>query len=505
MHKIITTICLYSIISISYAMPIGNLIEGVGPSKNRIYPVFCLQKADKSVGYQLAHGARVDGNQYSGNKYYVGGTLRFGGCKENNTYLGYLGIDTNSQGYRVSVYEAPDAPIALVNPTVDAAGNILGNIRYTPIPTNTTLLSEEPSKNPTWEFVGINLSGLEFGKVIDPATIPDLSEEHATSSNSDLTTTKTFIAAGMNTIRLPISWGYLQLEGAGKGDINLDYFNSYIKPTLESLTRAHVNVILDLHAYMRYSEFGKQYSGCGAEGPCPDGTLITDANALEDVWIKLYRLIKEDKQIDQSYLLLDLMNEPVDVPGDLVFTIQSQVIKALRQQGFQGYILVEGNAWTGLHAWASKTWTDTNGKTYSNATLFTRENFNKSGVTDLSHILINVHQYLDNDFSGTHDTCVNTLSTTGENGYNLDVFIEYLKTNQLKAIVTEFGSGLDSISCAPALDSFVKYLADHSAKNNTFGFVGWTIWSSGHGWGDYNLRVKPTSYHMDVLKHYLQP
>lgn len=503
MKRLISTACLSLLLSTSYAMPLSNQINGVGPTKNKVYPVFCIQKADKTVGYQLIHGARIDGNEYSGNKYYVGGTLRFGGCSESNTYLGYLGIDTNAQGYRVSVYEAPDAPIALTGASVDASGNIIGDIHYTPIPANTDLLESPPNKNPTWDFVGINLSGLEFGKVIDPTTAPDLSKEHVASKNSDLAATKAFMAAGMNTIRLPISWGFLQLEGPGVGELNQDYFNAYIKPLLETLTQAKVNVILDLHAYMRYSEFGKQYSGCGAEGPCPDGKLITDAKAVEDVWVKLYKLIKNDSKINQAYLLFDLMNEPVDVPGDAVFTIQTQVIQALRQQGFQGFILVEGNAWTGLHAWASKTWSDANGKTYSNATLFTRENFNKAGITDLSHILINVHQYLDADFSGTHDTCVNSLTTTGENGYNLDAFVEYLRVNQLKAIVTEFGSGLDSASCKPALNSFMKYLADHSAKNADSGFVGWTIWSSGHGWGDYNLRVTPMSYHMDVLKEYL--
>lgn len=50
----------------------------------------------------------------------------------------------------------------------------------------------------------------------------------------------------------------------------------------------------------------------------------------------------------------------------------------------------------------------------------------------------------------------------------------------------------------------MNYLKDNSAQNKEYGFVGWTIWSAGHGWGDYNLRVKPDSYQMDVVKEFIQ-
>ena len=310
----------------------------------------------------------------------------------------------------------------------------------------------------------------------------------------------------MNTIRVPISWGYLQLNGAGVGDLNQDYYASYIKPLLETLTSAQVYAIVDLHAYMRYSQFGKEYSGCGADGKCPDGALILDANAYQDVWTKLYTLMKNDPKINMNYILLDLVNEPVDVPNDAVFTIQAQVIKSLRQQGYQGYILVEGNSWSGLHSWTTYTWKSTDGKTvFSNAQLFSRENFSKAGITDLSKIIINAHQYLDSDYSGTHDQCLTDLTSTGVNGFNLNAFADYLQQNHLTAIVTEFGGGRDSASCQVALKNFLNYLQDNAAKDKDYGFVGWTIWSAGHGWGDYNLRVTPTSYQMQVMKNYLQP
>ena len=57
----------------------------------------------------------------------------------------------------------------------------------------------------------------------------------------------------------------------------------------------------------------------------------------------------------------------------------------------------------------------------------------------------------------------------------------------------------------PILNGFLNYLKDNAAKNKDYGFIGWTIWSSGHGWGDYNLRVTPTSYQMKTMQNYLQP
>jgi len=489
--------------TVASAANITNNIIGVGPKNGLINPYFCIQDNSGKVTYALAPGATVDANKYSGNPYYAGGAIRFGGCDEiKNSYLGYAGVS----GIKVQYTQPQGVHVTYTNPAIDSSGRMTGEIHYTEIKPNFNLLSSVPAQNPDWRFVGATLSGLEFGKMIDPVVVPNLSLEDAGGKLSDLADTQAFLQDGMNTMRVPLHWGFLQLDGPGKGEINRDYYNSYIKPLLESLTSAHVYTIVDLHAYMRYSTFGKQYAGCGIDGPCPDGTLITDANAYQDVWTKLYTLMKNDPKINLNYILLDLVNEAVAVPNDSVFTIQAQVIKSLRQQGFQGYILVEGNSWSGLHSWATGSWKSADGKTtYTNATLFTRDNFVKAGITDLSKIVINAHQYLDSDYSGTHDVCQTDLGTTGADGFNLNSFVDYLQQNKLTAIVTEFGTGRDSGTCSVALTRFLNYLKDNSANNKDYGFVGWTIWSTGHGWGDYNLRVKPDSYQMKVMQQYLQP
>ncbi|KTD18893.1 Endoglucanase precursor [Legionella jordanis] len=488
--------------NLAFAASISNDIEGVGPN-GLIRPYLCIQNQSGSVTLKLAPGQSGDANAASGSAYYAGATLRFGGCEPENSYLGYLGLSINNSGNNsIGNYSPPaGVHITYANRSIDSGGHVKGVITYTPIETNTQMAHAKPSKN--WPFVGFNLSGLEFGKVIDPFVIPNLSQQDSSSNNSDLKEIEELINAGMNTVRLPISWGYIQLDGPGKGSLNLAYYNNYIRPLLQTLTAAKVNTIVDLHAYMRYSKFGEQYSGCGPSGACPDGSLILDEKAYQSVWSQLATLMQNDSKIDKNYLLLDLMNEPVNVPDDKVFTIQASLIKTLRNQSFDGYILVEGNSWSGLHSWLTHQWTGQDGQIYSNASLFSRENFVRAGIEDLSRILINVHQYLDNDYSGIHDDCQQDLSSIGPNGFNLNAFADWLQENQVKAIVTEFGSGKNQASCSTALRQFLQYLQDNSAQGKNYGFVGWTIWSTGHGWGDYNLRVKSTSYQMSILKEFL--
>jgi len=486
----------------SISASLTNKIVGVGPN-NAIKPYICIQNQQGAVTLSLAPDQSGDANKASGNAYYAGGALRFGGCASANTYLGYVGFNINDAGNNaISSYAPPEGVhITYNHPAISSRGIVTGDINYTLIKPNYTVT---PAKtNTTWEFVGVNLSGLEFGKVIDPVVIPNLSIEDALLPSSDLTEIQTFIDKGLNTIRLPISWGFLQVNGAGIGGLNNDYYMNYIRPLLQTLTHAKVHTIVDLHAYMRYSIFGKEYSGCSPEGPCPDGHLILDEVAYQSVWGQLGDIIQQDDSIDKDYILFDLMNEPVGVPDDKVFTIQASIIRLLRNKNFSGNILVEGNNWSGLHSFTNAQWTGSDGEIYSNASLFTRNNFEKAGIKDLSHILINVHQYLDKDYSGTQALCQQDLTTTGASGFNLNAFVDYLEENQLKAIVTEFGTSQNAASCREPLVHFLQYLADNSAKDKDYGFVGWTLWSTGHGWGDYPLRVKTTSYQMDVLSEFL--
>ncbi len=506
MNKLLALI--FFLPSLSHGAQLTNNIQGVGLN-GAVKPFLCVQNGSGQVTLKLAPGESGDANQAAGNPYYVGATVRFGGCGYDNSYLGYLGFNLSSSGNNsISSYSPPEGVhVVYTNRSIDSSGKVSGNITYTPIDANFSMTPARAGNN--WLFAGVNLSGLEFSKMIDPVVIPNLSLADSNSTASDLKDTQTFIDGGMNAVRVPVSWGYLQLEGPGVGTLNRAYYDSYVKPLLQTLTHAKVYTIVDLHAYMRYSKFGEQYSGCSGYGPCPDGQLITDEKAYQSVWGQLFDQMKNDPLIDKNYLMLDLMNEPVGVPDDKVFTIQTSLIKLLRNKQFAGYILVEGNNWSGLHSWATDQWTGGDGQTYTNATLFSRDNFVNAGVTDLSKIVINVHQYLDSDYSGTHDDCQQDLTTTGANGFNLDAFTDYLMQNQLQAMVTEFGTGRNASSCREPLNQFMSYLKYNSSAirgktSKAYGFLGWTIWATGHGWGDYNLRVRPASYQTNVLNGFMK-
>lgn len=484
----------------AHATSITNAISGVGPNEIT-RPYLCLYNAEGAVTLALAPDQSGDANLASGSPDHAQARLRFEGCDAKHEDLGSLQLSIGPQITTPTVtnYASPKGiHIAYINAGVNPQGKVVGNIVYTPIQANFNLTPAKPTQ--LAQFTGINLSGLEFGQTILPSTLPNLSQEDADTPYSDLADMQSFLQTGMNTVRIPINWSFLQWNGPGRMILNHDYYTNYIKPLLETLTSAKVHTILDLHCNMHYSVYGQH----DLNNYCPAGTLILDETAYIYVWEQLWQQIQMDASINPDYLLFDLTNAPLHVPEDTVFTIQASLIKRLRQHGFSGYILVQGNAGSELRTWTTHQWVGKDGETYSNATLFTRNNFLQAGITDLSKILINVHQYFDVDYQGTHHKCLQDLGTTGPDGFNLEAFVHYLQDNQLRAIVTDFGVGKNALSCTAPLTHFMKYMQENLASDRPYGFVGWTIWSTGHAWDNYILRVKPDSYIMDVLRPFIQ-
>ena len=494
-----------------------NQLTGFGkigtPGYENTVPVICMQNADKSYSNNPLTGGETLNNleQYSGNQYWAGAAIRAGGCDQNNNpYLGFIGFNLNgSQPVVFQSYSASGAlHINFSNLNVDNSGNLTGTPSYTPIESDINDGSLKPtSVTRKLPYIGINLSGLEFSNVINTSTAPDLSQQDENQSQyTDLPNMQKFVQSGVNTVRVPVSWSFLALGGESDPTINLAYWSNFVQPLLETLTSAGIYTIFDLHSYMHYSWMGSQISGCiPSVSQCPDGTLDTNANDYVGIWTNIYSLIKADSNINQQYLMLDLMNEPAAASGEnltveQVYNAEVPVAKALQSQGFNGKILLEGNNWTGLHSWT--TLADSEGKT--NADVFTNTNLKASGI-NINNILINVHQYLDSDFSGTQNTCLpaSALSSTGTNGFNLQAFTNYLQTNGLQAIVTETGAAVNGASsCQATLQGFLDYLNTNAANGAGAGFVGVTLWGAGHGWGgasSYNLYVDPTTYQFATL------
>lgn len=468
---------------------ISNMLTGFGKVGTAGYestiPVLCFQNGQGQVtSPPLTYSNSYSGSQiatYSGNQYYAGATS-FKSYQNNSV----LHMNFN-------------------NLAVDANGNLTGTPTYSPIASNLNDTTLKPTAvTRKLPYLGVNLSGLEFSTVINTATVPDLSQADAESQAkySDLANIRQFVSAGLNTVRVPISWSFLALGGADDYTLNMAYWTNFVQPLIETLTGSGIYTILDLHTYMHYSWMGSQISGCNPSvSQCPDGKLDTNPNDYAGIWKNIYGQISSDSNINQQYLMLDIVNEPAAASGESltptqIYNAEIPVVNYLQAQHFPGKILIEGDGWSGLHSWTTTTYAD--GKT--NAQVFSKANLQASGV-DTSNLLINVHQYLDSDFSGTQNSCqdVTALSSTGVNGFNLQAFADYLKSNGLQAIVTEVGAATSAASsCQATLKGFIDYL-NTNAANESAGFVGMTLWGAGHGWGSYNLYVDPTTYQFTTM------
>lgn len=504
----------------AHAVAASSFTNGLKGLFNNVQdPVICIKndthvKVDgKVVPLAVLPGQSVSAAtlaEYSGNQYYAGAEIREGGCDEQqNAYFGYMGISLSGS---VS-YKAPGGShIALISPTVSDDGVIHGTLGYSKIGQPNSLPQNKDNRQ-NW-YTGFNLSGLEFSYSPNGAVFPNISDADKSTSDSDEAAVKTSFEAGANTVRVPVRWAYLQPYGVDSTYFDSRYFDNIVAPLLVGITSHDDYAIVDLHSYMHYSKIGSQVAGCYANSPCPDGTLVTDSAPYVRIWSELYEHMKATTGIKMDHIMIDIVNEPAtkgkeNLTAKDVFDMEVAVMQKLNSLGFTGKYLVEGPSWSGLHSWTAS----------GAAAQFTEENFKAKGINP-DQVIINVHQYLDNrDFSGTGTSCQPDLTTTGPTGYNLNAFVDYLRANQLKAIVTEFGVGSDQATCTKAMTGFLDYLKEYAYPDSIAnggtgndGFVGWTVWSVGHGWGAYNLRVKPGDkdqkipgdYKFNILKDYFK-
>lgn len=267
---------------------------------------------------------------------------------------------------------------------------------------------------------------------------------------------------------------------------------------------------------------------------CPDGRplvfLGADANTMfTDTWNKINTAIKNYMESNglkdwQNNVMYDLANEPRtpcvgyldqnaknfsevctestpynDNHNDSIASQQFAswevaAAKSLIANKFTGKILVEGGNWSRMSTWAANF--KNSGEPANNLA------FTSTALADISkQVIINVHQYIDHDLSGTNNDC---------NGWGdsmktaLDSFNNYLQANKLQAIITEFaipnskdgfdilgtlGTSCDTNANPNVEGSYLAWINANrfgSAQNADSGIVGYTAWLSGHGIGVAN-------------------
>lgn len=178
--------------------------------------------------------------------------------------------------------------------------------------------------------------------------------------------------------------------GLGKtfNETHFDYFKRAVDYV--TVTKG-AYAILDPHNYMRYNDPSSQpYSG-SVIGNTSDPTAATTAQ-FGEFWGEL-----AGRFADNEKVIFGLMNEPHDMATSLVLANNQAAIDAIRAAGASNLVIMPGNSWTGGHAWAQ-------GSDPSSALLHTF-------ADPLNNTAIDIHEYLDVDYSGSHSECVSDAAT----------------------------------------------------------------------------------------------
>ncbi len=320
--------------------------------------------------------------------------------------------------------------------------------------------AEPVGENNTGQLRGVNLAGADFGY----DTLPGEFGTHYTYPTAE--EVDYFVGTGMTVFRLPFLWERLQLSAYGEFNedeiARIDEFVSYA-------TESGASVVLDPHNSARY--YGAVI-----------GSDDLDVAVYTDLWSRLAERYQNNERV-----IFGIMNEPNDMETELWLKDANAAIAAIRDTGATNLVLVPGNAYTGAHSW-NDDWYGT-----PNAQVML-------GVVDPgNNMAYEVHQYLDQDSSGTSPECVS--ATVGSE--RLAGFTDWLNDNDARAFLGEFASG-DNSTCLDALDDMLSYIDD-----NTDVWLGWSYWAAGPWWGDDMYEIEsndglPADPQMGVLQAHLE-
>jgi endoglucanase len=235
---------------------------------------------------------------------------------------------------------------------------------------------------------------------------------------------------------------------------NETYFSEYADAINYITETKGAYALIDPHNYMRYNDPSSQPFSGSVIGNSSDPTAATTAQ-FGAFWAELAFRFKTNPKV-----VFGINNEPHDMPTDLLLKNNQAAINGIRLVGAQQLILAPGNGFTGGHAW---------NQTTGSGDAPSSDFLNKL-VDPLHNTAIDVHEYLDIDFSGGHDECTQPAPS------NLAGLTAWLKQNKLKAVISEFGGG-NNANCFQFIDDMLNYLAANDE------YIGWSIWAAGPIWG----------------------
>lgn len=281
---------------------------------------------------------------------------------------------------------------------------------------------------------GINLAGAEFGP------LPGIHGREYLYPGAD--TFAYYARQGFTLVRLPFKWERLQphLDGPFASDEL-----ALLKRAVSAGTDQDMLVVLDPHNYAKrriIDDAWTQEHAIGSER--------VPVRAFTSFWATLAGHFANDPRVQ-----FGLMNEPVGLAPERWRDIAQRAILAIRASGSRNTIYVPGTAYTGAHSWTQA----------GNAIMAT--------ISDPADaIVIEVHQYLDADSSGTHPEAVS--SSIGSE--RIAAFQDWARAQGKRAFLGEFGAAKDERSLRALTD-----LLDELAANSDV-WVGCAAWAGGPRW-----------------------
>ena len=294
---------------------------------------------------------------------------------------------------------------------------------------------------------GVNLAGAEFGH---GSKMPgEVNKDYFYPTAADLDYWK---SKGLILLRVPFKWERIQHEPFGeltKSEVKV------MKEMLKEAEKRDMKVILDLHNYGRCKVGDKAYILGEEQLP---------VEVLSDFWNKL---AGELKGYTKSIYGYGLMNEPHDMLESVPWVKIAQAsILEIRKVDTKTPVIVGGNHWSSAYRW----------KEVSDEL--------KNLYDPSNNLIFEAHIYFDEDGSGVYRRSYDEEKAYEYIGVQrLSPFVDWLKKNNLKGFVGEYGVPTNDERWLTCLDHLLAFMQEQGING--------TYWAAGARWNKYILGVQP--------------
>jgi endoglucanase len=309
--------------------------------------------------------------------------------------------------------------------------------------------------------MGINICGSEFGEDKLPGT---LNVDYVYPNIAEI---NYFAKKGFKVITLPFRWERIQRTLGGELDAREV---AEIKKFIVNCNERGLKVILSMHNFGRYK--------IGAYDYIIGSQQVTRWH-YRDVWQK----IAETFRMNSNIYGYAIMTEPHDM-WNYSWTLSAQeAVNAIREVDIRTNIIVGGDNYSCSEEWVA----------YNDDLKRLKDPFNK--------IIFDAHCYFDEDHSGRYFAGYANNKTNSYTGINrVKPFIDWLKKNNKKGIIGEFGVPAYDSRWLTVMDNFLQFANANGINVN--------YWAAGPWWSNYQLSIEPTAYgndkpQMAVLQKYI--